>query len=270
SEPAPDCAKDPPTMQEVLVFCVAESFLECRHFPAVFEIAFYFLLQRLEHTRDADQDRNALPTNGFDHLRGFQFLLKDHGASQQRRQEHAQKLAKDMAEWQQVQKAQRMHEALILQIPLHLAFEWGSVGQNVPMSDHDALWCSRRARGEYNLEDVGGMDNGGRNFVSGSRRQFLKDQSRNPSTRRSVIRPFTRCDQKLWPHLLDDPCGEVGRGAVVHGNHNYTPERASEESRHPFRAILSTKQDAIALGYGPAIQFHGEARSHIGDLTVGE
>src|SRR5262252_9218041 len=177
SEPAPDCAKDPPTMQEVLVFCFAESFLECRHFPAVFEIAFYLLLQRLEHTRDADQDRNALPTNGFDHLRGFQFLLKDHGASQQRRQEHAQKLAKDVAEGQQIQKAQGMHEALILQIPLHLALEWGSVRQNVSMSDHDALRCSRRARGEYNLEDVAGMENDGRNFVSGSRRQFLKDQS---------------------------------------------------------------------------------------------
>ena len=70
------------------------------------------------------------------------------------RQEDAEELAEDVAERQQVQEAQRMEDALVLEIFADLAFERLEVRQDVAVRDDDAAWLGRGAGGEDNLDDV--------------------------------------------------------------------------------------------------------------------
>src|SRR5271167_4692213 len=59
-----------------------------------------------------------------------------------------------MAEWQQIEKAQRMEDSLILQIGADLPLQRLQVGKNIAVRDHHAAGLGRRAGGEYDLDDV--------------------------------------------------------------------------------------------------------------------
>ena len=85
---------------------------------------------------------------------GFSVSWKMHGRGQQLRQEDAEKLSEDVAERQQVQKAQRMEDALVAKVLADLALQRLEVGQDVAVRDDDAARLGRGARGEDDLHDV--------------------------------------------------------------------------------------------------------------------
>ena len=63
-----------------------------------------------------------------------------------------------MAEGQQIQKANGMHEAFVLQILLHLRFQRRDVRKNISMGNHDTLGLGGGARSENNLQRVIAVD----------------------------------------------------------------------------------------------------------------
>ncbi len=142
-----------------------------------------------------------------DDFGGLQFVLKNNRSSQQWRQEHTQELAKHMAQRQQIQKPQRMHPALVLQIALHLALQRRDVCQNIAVRDDHALGIGGRPRGKHNLQDVIVPE---RNF---SRRKFRTTHSVARSPRSSMPEPqsrraFLSCPEirrKAWPGPVRQP-----------------------------------------------------------------
>ncbi len=75
-----------------------------------------------------------------------------HLRGHQRRNPQAHELPEDMAERQRVQKAQRMHEALVRQIFLHLALDGFKACDDVAMSMDDALGLGGGSGGKQNLQ----------------------------------------------------------------------------------------------------------------------
>ena len=92
------------------------------------DLAFDLLPQRLQHPRNANENSNPFVVDRVHDLRWPQLLLEDHRPAKQRWQKHPEKLPKDVAQWQQVQKPHRMHETLIFQVPAHLLFQGSDVG----------------------------------------------------------------------------------------------------------------------------------------------
>src|SRR3984893_16375290 len=111
-----DAAENPPAAQKMLAFRKSKLLPEFFAAAFVIEIAFDLLFQRLQHARHRDQHGSALAMNGPDHLGRFECVLKYHPAAHQLRQEDSQKLSEDVAEWQQIQEADRMHPSFVLEI----------------------------------------------------------------------------------------------------------------------------------------------------------
>src|SRR5665213_3952304 len=73
--------------------------------------------------------------------------------AEQRGNPHAHKLAEEVTKRHQIEKTQRMNEALPLQVRLDALFQGLKVGKNVSVGDDNASGLSRRARGKNNLSD---------------------------------------------------------------------------------------------------------------------
>ena len=111
----------------------------------VFEIALDLFLQRLQHARHRDQNRNPLASNGADDLAWFQAVLKNYRPAHELRKKNPQKLPEDVAQRQQVQKANRVDEAFVLEILLNLRLQRCHVRENIAMRDDNALGIRGRA-----------------------------------------------------------------------------------------------------------------------------
>src|SRR5579872_267678 len=79
-----------------------------------------------------------------------------------------------------------------------------------------------------------------------------------------------QADQQLCLDLPVNPHREIGSGAVVHRNHDYSAERTSEESCNPLGGVLAPHHDAVALHDPARFQLTGKAEGHIHDLAVGK
>src|SRR5260370_7388139 len=77
-ELAMDTAESPPAAQEVLTSRSCEIFSKPGQTMGVFQVAFDFFFQRLEHTRDRDQDRDSPPPDRSNAPATLQGLLKNH------------------------------------------------------------------------------------------------------------------------------------------------------------------------------------------------
>ena len=131
-----------------------ETLAETLHLLSMLQIAFDLLLQGLQHPRHTNQHGNALAVDGVHDFRRLEFLLKNNGAAQQRRQVHAQELPEHMAERQQIQEPDGVHQALILQIALHPALQGSDIRQHVAVADDDSAWLRGRTRGEDDLQSI--------------------------------------------------------------------------------------------------------------------
>ena len=122
-------------------------------------------------TATTTETRSCLMT--CEHLGRIQRVLKDDGRRQQLRQKDAEELSEDVAERQQVEKAQRMKDALVLQILADLALQRLQVGQDVAVRDDDAARLGRRAGGEDDLHDVVARERRRSDRRVGVRRELL-------------------------------------------------------------------------------------------------
>src|SRR4029077_15509869 len=77
------------------------------------KITLDLVLQRFNQARHADEHRHAFVVNRTYDLRRIERVQRHRRAAENLRQENSQKLAEHMAERQQIQKSQRMKEALI-------------------------------------------------------------------------------------------------------------------------------------------------------------
>src|ERR1700734_3674556 len=87
--------------------------------------------------------------------------MKYHRAAHQLGQEDSQKLSEDVTERQQIQEADRMKPAFVLQIFLNFQFQRRNVGENIAVRDHNSLWLGGGAGSEDDFERVGRLDTGG-------------------------------------------------------------------------------------------------------------
>src|ERR1039458_3900966 len=122
SEAAAQVAEGPPAAQKVLALgsSVARGKILATA-PAIgavvttdIEIAFDFLLQRLDHARDGHQHGNAFPADRRHDFGWVECVFEHDGRAQQRGKKNSQELAEDVAQRQQVQEANGMHEPLVL------------------------------------------------------------------------------------------------------------------------------------------------------------
>ena len=74
---------------------------------------------------------------------GFSVSWKTTVAGQQLRQQDTEKLSEDVAQRQQIQKTERMEDALVLQVLANLALQRLKIGEDVPMGDDDATRLGR-------------------------------------------------------------------------------------------------------------------------------
>src|ERR1019366_3805836 len=183
-------AKRPPESQVVLLLGWLKPPPASLPLSAVLQIAFDLLLQRLQHTGHTYQNRYALSPDRMDHFRRLQLFLKNYRRAQQRRQKHSQKLPKHMAQRQEVQKPQRMHEPLILHAPPHLALQRRNVREDIPMGDQHSLGFRRRARREDNLQRVIAPESDIKRLgalAARHLRQIFQIQGRNRMSRRRAL-----------------------------------------------------------------------------------
>ena len=93
-------AEHPPAEQKMFSYRIAQALAKWFKLSGVFQIALDLLLHRLQNSGHSDQHGYALAANRAHNLRRFQLVLKDHGATEQRRQEYGEKLPEDVAERQ--------------------------------------------------------------------------------------------------------------------------------------------------------------------------
>ena len=137
--------ESPPSLHELLVFGGFELLMEPCGLARRFHVSLQLVFQRLHQAGNSHHHRNPLVLDGAHHLARIQRVLEQHGRCQQLRQEDTQELSEDMAERQQIEKAQRMKDALVLQILADLALQRLQVGEDVAVSDDHAARLGRRS-----------------------------------------------------------------------------------------------------------------------------
>ena len=100
----------------------------------------------------AIENRDAFEADAIDQARGFELCLEVDFGGKQRGRPEAHELAEDVAERKAVEKAQRVNEALVAQILLHLALDGIEAGEDVAVGVDDAFGRGRGAGGEDDLE----------------------------------------------------------------------------------------------------------------------
>src|SRR5581483_4716457 len=136
SEAASNPSEHPPPTQEVLTFRRLETPPKIFFPTFLFQISLDLLFQRLQHARHCHQHRHSLAADCRHHLRRSQCVLENDSSTQQLRQEHPEKLSENVAQRQQIQKADGMHQPLILQVFGDLLLERCDIGKHVGMADH--------------------------------------------------------------------------------------------------------------------------------------
>src|SRR5256885_17144894 len=94
---------------------------------------------------------DALAADGVDDVTGLQRLLKKNSSTQQWRHVHAEELPENVAERQQIQKAQWVYESCVFEIRTDLRLKRRDVAEHVAMRDHHTLGLSGGARGKNDL-----------------------------------------------------------------------------------------------------------------------
>jgi hypothetical protein len=214
-------------------------------------------------------------------MRRLQAAFEMHLGGHQRRNPQAHELPEDMAERQRVQKAQRMHQALVAQILLHLALDGLEAGEDVAMGVHDALGLGRGARGEENLQRRLGakarllqrcagrrLRQRGEIFqhkegkLGGARGLGGRQRGGQARQQRAVG------DQQARPRIGDDAQREGGIARGIERNRQHAAQHASEKRRDPLGAVLSPQHHALAAGDVAANQLGGETPRQLREIAI--
>ena len=98
------------------------------------------------------------PPDVLDDLGRVQRILKEDLAAEELRHEDAHELPEDVAQRDEAEEAERVHDAFPTHVLPYLLFERREVGEKVRVRQHDAARLSRRSRSVDNLDDVVAAD----------------------------------------------------------------------------------------------------------------
>ena len=190
AEAAVNRAEAPPAAEEMFAFGRFEIALEFFELAAGGEIALDLILERFDEARDGDEHGDTLVVNRADYFRGVE-RIEEHGcAAENLGEENSEKLAEDVAERKEVEKAQGMKEAFPAAVAVDFFFEGFEVGEQVAVGDDDAAGFGGGAGGEDDFYGIGALNRRGGKF----RRRFL-------------------CVGGMQGFEFDDGDAEIGRGS---------------------------------------------------------
>ena len=226
--------------------------------------------QQLQRARDRNEDRDAFETEAVDHARGFELGIEVDLGSEQRGRPKAHELAEDVAERKAVEEAQRVEDALVAEILLHLALDRVEAGQDVAMGVDDALGRGRGAGREDDLEGrverngwVDGEERLGRQKV----RQIVEGELWDVGRQRGNTRRVGQ--DELGGDVGDDAGPEVGRTCGVERNSEDAAQQAAEEGRDPLGGVFAPQDDAVAGSDAAPFELGGESPSQGSKVDVG-
>jgi len=169
AEAAVNRAETPPAAEEMFTLGRFEIALKFFEIAAGREVALDLILERFDEARDGDEHGHALAVNRADYFRGVE-RIEEHGcAAQNLRKKNSEKLAEDVAERKEVEKAQGVKEAFPAAVTVDFSFECFEVGEEVAVGEDDAAGFGRGAGGEDNFDGIGALNWRGGKF----RRRFL-------------------------------------------------------------------------------------------------
>ena len=108
--------------------------------------------EQIEHPGNRRHHRDPLLVHKPHQAWRLQAVFEVDLRRQQRRNPQAHELAKNVAERQRMQNAQRMNEALVAQVLADLLFQGIERGQHIALGVHDALRLAGGAGGEDDLQ----------------------------------------------------------------------------------------------------------------------
>src|ERR1700749_3086373 len=124
-------AESPPAFKKLFI---------CRDLPVPLDVRSKIShkprFHRLGNPRHRHQHGYTLTLDRVDYVAGFEVILKEDRPGDDRRDEHAHGLAKDMAQRQHVQKTYGVKDALVLAILWYLALNGIHAGKYVAMREH--------------------------------------------------------------------------------------------------------------------------------------
>ncbi len=277
SEPTTHIPEGPPAPQKVLPFGCGITrgkilAATTRAIKACVEIAFDLLLQRLDHARHGHQHRDPFPADRRHDCGWVECVFKNDRTPQQRWKKNSQELSEDVAQRQQVQEANRMHQPFVLQVFSDFGFDRDEVADHIGVGEQHSLRLGRGAGRENNFERIGRQNLSwtkarSRTFCDCGLEidwvdhrdtlEFLEDRG-----------PFARTQHQLRAHHRADPARKIRSGGIVDGDSNYPAKRASQERRHPLGTVRTPQQHRIALCDIARFELAGKLTRHSGDARV--
>ena len=227
----------------------------------------YVPAHHFEHLRNANQERDAAAANLPHHLLRTIAAHQNQHSGQHRREKHRQCLSEHVAQWKQVQEAQRKQRADITAILPDLAPNRLEIGCEVAMGYHDALGGRRRTRCEDQLCRIL------RENLRGGRRRGCMQIYLAQTPAGSVQSACGRRDITANQHQprVNHPlrvAHHLGGGAVVDRHDDASVEQAAPECGDPLRTRLGPDDNFIAFADGLAPQPLSEGAAGACDLVV--
>src|SRR5215813_15558950 len=124
-------AKTPPATHKLFLSGSRKLLLKPSLFSLRLEIALDLVFNCLNHAWDGYNYRDFLLLYGLNDLRGIKRLLKENRAANELRDKYAEELSKDVAQGKQIQKANGMKDALVLNLLRDLRLKRREVRQYV-------------------------------------------------------------------------------------------------------------------------------------------
>jgi hypothetical protein len=228
--------------------------------------------QQIEYARDAGDYGNLFAADGLDEALRLEARFEMNFCAEDRRDPQTHELAEDMAEGQRVQKVQRVEDALVLEVLLHLGLDGVETRKHIAMGMDDSLGLGGGAGGKENLKgrvegecgiaEIGllRLRQGGGKVFKAEFRQGWKEVWGEFTKQRRIA------DDEPGLCVVDDAIREVQGSGGIERDHDDATLDAAEECAHPLKAVLSPDDDALAEGDFAANQLRGEAIGEVGDL----
>jgi len=231
--------------------------------------AFKMRLEQRQHPGHGGQDGDPFPADGLNHPGCHRPVIEMQLGGKDGWHPEPHGLAKDVAEGQGVQNAQRMDELLVAHVRLRTVLDRSHAGQHVAVGQHHALGIGGCAAGEENLQRSLGRE-------PGNRPGFLGGQHVEPVLK-GKLRPSIAqlSQQQLIAHgqpgrrVSRNPPGKIRASAGVQRNGQHPAQQASVESGNPFGAVFRPQQHAVARPNTPLGQQRGKAAGQSCQLAIG-
>src|SRR5882724_7434627 len=220
-----NAAKHPGAPEEFPALRAFEPALEPWRPPTDFHFAIDSRAQRIEHARNGYQRGSAFTFYGSKDFRWIRGRFENNRGAQQRWDEQRHELSKNMAQWNERNKAQGMKPALVLAVRFDAAFKRFEICQEISMRKHDAARLACRSRSVENFGDRASSGCIARGCISLQRGRRaghdifeITDDHRRWRARK--LRLLAVAQDELDPRVFDDALNEIGRRCRIHRHHD--------------------------------------------------